>query len=50
MTRPEQVVVASAAVEDTVPDIAAARRVGAKRMSRAQMLSALFNAAPTAIG
>ncbi len=50
VTRPEQVVVASAAVEDTVPDIAAALRVGAKRMSRAQMLSALFNAAPTAIG
>ena len=50
VTRPDQVVVASAAVEDTVPDIAAALRVGAKRMSRAQMLSALFNAAPTAIG
>lgn len=50
VTRPEQVVVASAAVEDTVPDIAAALRVGAKRMSRAEMLSALFNAAPTAIG
>jgi UDP-N-acetylmuramate--alanine ligase len=50
VTSPEQVVVASAAVEDTVPDIAAALRVGAKRMSRAQMLSALFNAAPTAIG
>lgn len=50
VTRAEQVVVASAAVEDTVPDIAAALRVGATRMSRAQMLSALFNAAPTAIG
>lgn len=50
VTSPEQIVVASAAVEDTVPDIAAALRVGAKRMSRAQMLSALFNAAPTAIG
>ncbi|PKP82400.1 MAG: UDP-N-acetylmuramate--alanine ligase [Alphaproteobacteria bacterium HGW-Alphaproteobacteria-18] len=50
VTSAEQVVVASAAVEDTVPDIAAALRVGAKRMSRAQMLAALFNAAPTAIG
>lgn len=50
VTSPEQVVVASAAVEDTVPDIAAALRVGAKRMSRADMLSALFNAAPFAIG
>lgn len=50
VTNPEQVVVASAAVEDTVPDIAAAIRAGAKRMSRADMLSALFNAAPFAIG
>lgn len=50
VTSPGQVVVASAAVEDTVPDIAAARRVGARRMSRADMLSALFNAAPFAIG
>ncbi len=50
VTSPEQVVVASAAVEDTVPDIAAALRVGARRMSRAEMLSALFNASPTAIG
>jgi len=50
VTSPEQVVVASAAVEETVPDIAAAVRVGASRMSRADMLSALFNAAPFAIG
>jgi len=50
VTRPEQVVVASAAVEETVPDIAAALHVGARRMSRADMLSALFNAAPFAIG
>jgi len=50
VTSPEQVVVASAAVEDTVPDIAAAIRAGAQRMSRADMLSALFNAAPFAIG
>lgn len=50
VTSPEQIVVASAAVEDTVPDIAAALRVGAQRMSRADMLSALFNAAPFAIG
>jgi len=50
VTRPDQIVVASAAVEDSVPDIAAAIRVGAKRMSRADMLSALFNAAPFTIG
>ncbi len=50
VTRAEQIVVASAAVEDTVPDIAAAIRVGAKRLSRAEMLSGLFNAAPASIG
>ncbi len=50
VTSPEQIVVASAAVEDTVPDIAAALRAGARRMSRADMLSDLFNAAPFAIG
>jgi UDP-N-acetylmuramate--alanine ligase len=50
VTSAGQIVVASAAVEDTVPDIAAAIRAGAKRMSRADMLSALFNAAPFAIG
>ncbi|MEZ5897577.1 MAG: Mur ligase family protein [Parvularculaceae bacterium] len=45
-----QIVVASAAVEDTVPDIRAALELGAKRLSRAQMLSELFNAARTPIG
>ncbi|MCG8440721.1 MAG: Mur ligase domain-containing protein [Caulobacterales bacterium] len=50
VTRPEQVVVASAAVEETVPDIAAANRVGATRMSRAELLARLFNAAPMSIG
>ncbi len=46
----DQIVVASAAVEDTVPDIRAALQLGAKRISRAQMLSELFNAASTRIG
>ncbi|WP_213271609.1 Mur ligase family protein [Hyphomonas sp.] len=50
VTSSDQVIVASAAIEETVPDIAAALSVGARRMSRAQMLAALFNAAPTAIG
>ncbi len=50
VTRADQIVVASAAIEDTVPDIAAALNVGAQRMSRAEMLSRLFNAAPVAIG
>ena len=47
---PGTTVVASAAVEDTVPDVAAARRVGARFMVRAELLAALFNAAPRNIG
>jgi len=39
----EQILVASAAVEDTVPDVAAANKHGAKRMTRAELLAALFN-------
>ena len=30
VTRPEQILVTSAAVEDSVPDVQAARRVGAR--------------------
>ncbi len=44
VTRPDLVLVASAAIEDTVPDVQAARRLGAKRMTRAQLLAELFNA------
>ncbi|WP_294282523.1 Mur ligase family protein [uncultured Sphingomonas sp.] len=46
----EQIVVASAAVEDTVADIVAATRLGCARMSRAELLSALFNASELPIG
>lgn len=46
----EQTVVASAAVEETVPDIVAAARVGAERMTRAELNAALFNASPLPIG
>ncbi|MCW3846046.1 Mur ligase family protein [Sphingomonas sp. LB-2] len=46
----DQIVVASAAVEASVPDIVAAERVGAARMSRAELLASLFNAAGTSIG
>ncbi|RJT25076.1 UDP-N-acetylmuramate--alanine ligase [Chakrabartia godavariana] len=45
VTRPEQIVVASAAVEETVPDIVAANAVGAQRMRRADLLAELFNSA-----
>lgn len=41
----DQVVVASAAIEDKVPDIANAKSLGCKRMTRAQLLATLFNAA-----
>lgn len=47
---PAQILVASAAVEDTVPDVQAAIRFGAERMSRAALLAELFNAAETPIG
>ncbi|OQW78386.1 MAG: UDP-N-acetylmuramate--alanine ligase [Proteobacteria bacterium ST_bin13] len=50
ITSADQIVIASAAIEATVPDMIAADRVGATRMSRAQLLSDLFNAAPQAIG
>lgn len=46
----DQVVVATGAVEDTVPDIGAARRVGAVIKTRPQLLSELFNAASTSVG
>jgi UDP-N-acetylmuramate--alanine ligase len=45
-----QVLVASAAVEATVPDVAAAIRLGARRLTRAELLADLFNAAPERIG
>jgi len=50
VTRPEQIVVASTAVEETVPDIQSARRLGAELMTRAELLAELFNAAPQSIG
>jgi len=50
ITSPEQIVVASAAIEPTVPDVVAAERVGAKRLSRAELLSHLFNRATVSIG
>lgn len=50
VTRPEQIVVATGAIEDTVPDIGAAKRAGATIVTRPQLLSQLFNAAPTSVG
>src|SRR5205085_89204 len=45
-----QIVVTSAAVEDTVPDVKAARAVGATVMTRARLLADMFNASPRGIG
>lgn len=50
ITSAEQIVVASAAVEETVPDIVAATRIGARRMTRAELNAALFNASALPIG
>ncbi|MBN8553321.1 MAG: UDP-N-acetylmuramate--alanine ligase [Caulobacterales bacterium] len=50
VTDPSQIVVASAAVEDTVPDMVSARRVGARVQRRAELLSQLFNSADQRIG
>ena len=45
VTSSDQILIASAAVEDTVPEVKKARELGCTRMSRAQLLSALFNEA-----
>ncbi len=50
VTRTDQIVVATGAVEDTVPDIGAARKVGARIVTRPELLSDIFNAAPNSVG
>ncbi|MEO1136628.1 MAG: Mur ligase family protein [Pseudomonadota bacterium] len=50
VTRGSQTLVASAAVEETVPDVVAAKRAGASRLSRAELLAQLFNDSSTPIG
>jgi len=50
ITSADQIIVASAAIESTVPDMVAADRAGAQRLSRAELLSRLFNASPVSIG
>jgi UDP-N-acetylmuramate--alanine ligase len=46
---PQQTLVASAAVEDSVPEVVRARELGCPRMSRAELLATLFNAADIGI-
>ena len=43
MVSQDQILVASAAVEDTVPEVVRANKLGCLRMSRAELLSVLFN-------
>ncbi|AWW74995.1 UDP-N-acetylmuramate--alanine ligase [Erythrobacter sp. KY5] len=45
ITSPAQILIASAAVEDTVPEVRRAKELGCERMSRAELLSNLFNRA-----
>ena len=49
ITSAEQTLVASAAVEDTVPEMVRARDLACPRMSRAQLLATLFNASDCGI-
>ena len=50
VTRASQILVTSAAVEDTVLDVQAARRIGAAITTRAKLLAELFNSAALSIG
>ena len=45
----EQTLVASAAIEDTVPEVIRAKELGCPRMTRAELLATLFNAAECGI-
>ena len=49
LTSPDQILVTSAAVEDTIPDVVRAKALGAQRVGRAELLAELFNAADTGI-
>lgn len=49
MASAEQILVTSAAVESDIPDVAAARRLGAKHLTRPQLLAELVNAAPISV-
>src|SRR4051795_7137739 len=50
VSRAGQIVVTSAAVEETVPDVQAARRIGAAVTTRARLLAELFNSAGLGVG
>jgi UDP-N-acetylmuramate--alanine ligase len=48
--RDSQILVTSAAVEETIPDVQAARRIGAAVTTRAKLLAELFNASALSVG
>src|SRR6185312_6267797 len=48
--RAGQTLVMSTAVEETVPDVQAARRIGATVTTRAQLLAEIFNRAALSVG
>jgi UDP-N-acetylmuramate--alanine ligase len=50
VSRAAQTLVASTAVEETVPDVQAARRVGATVITRARLLADIFNSAGLGVG
>ena len=45
----DQILVASAAIEDSVPDVAKANSLGCTRMTRAELLAQQFNSSPRSI-
>lgn len=49
ISRKTQILVTSAAVEDTIPDVRAARNLGLAEARRATLLAELFNATPVSI-
>jgi UDP-N-acetylmuramate--alanine ligase len=49
ITSADQILVTSAAIEETVPDVVKANEIGAARITRPQLLAELFNAAEAGI-
>ena len=49
LTRADQLLVVSAAIEESVPDVVKAKEIGAPRLTRPELLAELFNAAEAGI-
>src|SRR5437763_11885123 len=50
LSRADQILVTSTAVEETVPDVQAAHRLGATVIRRARLLAELFNSSALGVG